>query len=140
MAEWARRRVPLGQHPVSQFNYPISRVMCKFYGKLLGFLRFVQSVFEEVSRSLFVGAITLTVVLIFRYWEVQVEIGENAQGWVFWTWKVCAAYVLLSMFTTDIFFCIAQAENADEWSYQKGLEGGWIPEDPTQRQYPGLCS
>ncbi|KAF8227308.1 exo-beta-1,3-glucanase [Tricholoma matsutake] len=53
-----------------------------------------------------------------KYWEVQVEIGEKVQGWVFWTWK---------------------AENADEWSYQKGLEGGWIPQDPTQRQYPGLC-
>ncbi|EFI27950.1 exo-beta-1,3-glucanase [Coprinopsis cinerea okayama7 len=24
-----------------------------------------------------------------RYWEVQVEIGESVQGWVFWTWKVC---------------------------------------------------
>ncbi|KAF8808719.1 glycoside hydrolase [Phlegmacium glaucopus] len=23
-----------------------------------------------------------------KYWEVQVEIGENIQGWVFWTWKV----------------------------------------------------
>ncbi|TFK40345.1 glycoside hydrolase family 5 protein [Crucibulum laeve] len=54
-----------------------------------------------------------------RYWEVQVEIGENIQGWVFWTWK---------------------AENADEWSYQKGLEGGWIPQDPTNRLYPNICS
>lgn len=33
-----------------------------------------------------------------------------------------------------------QAENADEWSYQKGLEGGWIPMDPSDRLYPGLCS
>lgn len=33
-----------------------------------------------------------------------------------------------------------QAENADEWSYQKGLEGGWIPQDPTDRMYPGICS
>ena len=32
-----------------------------------------------------------------------------------------------------------QAESADEWSYQKGLEGGWIPQDPSQRLYPGLC-
>ncbi|KAF8149962.1 glycoside hydrolase family 5 protein [Crassisporium funariophilum] len=54
-----------------------------------------------------------------KYWEVQVEVGENVQGWVFWTWK---------------------AENADEWSYQKGLEGGWIPQDPTNRMYPNLCS
>ncbi|RDB26208.1 Glucan 1,3-beta-glucosidase [Hypsizygus marmoreus] len=54
-----------------------------------------------------------------KYWEVQVEVGENISGWVFWTWK---------------------AENADEWSYQKGLEGGWIPHDPTDRKYPGICS
>ncbi|KAJ8508798.1 hypothetical protein ONZ45_g8953 [Pleurotus djamor] len=54
-----------------------------------------------------------------RYWEVQVEIGENIQGWIFWTWK---------------------AEQADEWSYQKGLEGGWIPRDPTDRMYPNICS
>lgn len=54
-----------------------------------------------------------------KYWEVQVEIGESLQGWAYWTWK---------------------AENADEWSYQKGLEGGWIPMDPSDRLYPGLCS
>ena len=23
-----------------------------------------------------------------RYWEVQVNIGEAVQGWVYWTWKV----------------------------------------------------
>ncbi|KAJ3517946.1 hypothetical protein NLJ89_g179 [Agrocybe chaxingu] len=54
-----------------------------------------------------------------RYWEVQVQVGEMAEGWVFWTWK---------------------AENADEWSYQKGLEGGWIPKDPANRKYPSICS
>ncbi|KIL67587.1 glycoside hydrolase family 5 protein [Amanita muscaria Koide BX008] len=54
-----------------------------------------------------------------RYWEAQVDVGESVQGWVYWTWK---------------------AENADEWSYQKGLEGGWIPQDPAERQYPGMCS
>ncbi|KAK2460353.1 hypothetical protein APHAL10511_007742 [Amanita phalloides] len=53
-----------------------------------------------------------------QYWEAQANIGESIQGWIYWTWK---------------------AENADEWSYQKGLEGGWIPQNPTQRQYPGLC-
>jgi hypothetical protein len=47
-----------------------------------------------------------------RYWEVQVYVGEQIQGWIFWTWK---------------------AENADEWSYQKGLEGGWIPKDVEER-------
>ncbi|KAF8910616.1 glycoside hydrolase superfamily [Gymnopilus junonius] len=54
-----------------------------------------------------------------KYWEVQVEVGENVNGWIFWTWK---------------------AENADEWSYQRGLQGGWIPQDPTDRMYPGICS
>ncbi|PPQ85378.1 hypothetical protein CVT25_006409 [Psilocybe cyanescens] len=54
-----------------------------------------------------------------KYWEVQVEVGEAVQGWVFWTWK---------------------AENADEWSYQRGLQGGWIPQDPTDRKFPGICS
>ncbi|TCD61592.1 exo-1,3-beta-glucanase [Steccherinum ochraceum] len=54
-----------------------------------------------------------------QYWESQVNIGEAIQGWVFWTWK---------------------AENADEWSYQKGLQGGWIPQDPTDRQYPNPCT
>ncbi|KAJ6513276.1 glycoside hydrolase family 5 protein [Mycena sanguinolenta] len=54
-----------------------------------------------------------------QYWEVQVTMGESVQGWVYWTWK---------------------AENSDEWSYQKGLEGGWIPQDPTDRLYPNICS
>ncbi|KAH9481736.1 Glucan 1,3-beta-glucosidase [Psilocybe cubensis] len=54
-----------------------------------------------------------------KYWEVQVELGEAVQGWIFWTWK---------------------AENADEWSYQRGLQGGWIPQDPTDRMYPNICS
>lgn len=26
--------------------------------------------------------------MLRKYWEVQVEIGEAAQGWVYWTWKV----------------------------------------------------
>ncbi|OSD06598.1 glycoside hydrolase family 5 protein [Trametes coccinea BRFM310] len=54
-----------------------------------------------------------------KYWESQVAIGEAVQGWVFWTWK---------------------AENSDDWSYQKGLEGGWIPQDPTDLIYPDICS
>jgi len=58
-------------------------------------------------------------VFLRQYWEAQVDLGESTQGWVYWTWK---------------------NENADEWSYQKGLEGGWIPQDPTQRLYPGICS
>lgn len=56
--------------------------------------------------------------MLGRYFQAQSEIGERVQGWVFWTWK---------------------AENADEWSYQRGLEGGWIPRDPTNRMYPNIC-
>lgn len=33
-----------------------------------------------------------------------------------------------------------QVENADDWSYQRGLEGGWIPQDPADRMYPNICS
>ncbi|TRM64212.1 glycoside hydrolase family 5 protein [Schizophyllum amplum] len=54
-----------------------------------------------------------------RYWEVQVDVGESVSGWVYWTWK---------------------AENSDDWSYQKGLEGGWIPSDPDDRLYSNICS
>ncbi|EKM58378.1 glycoside hydrolase family 5 protein [Phanerochaete carnosa HHB-10118-sp] len=54
-----------------------------------------------------------------QYYETQVAIGEAVQGWVYWTWKV---------------------EDADDWSYQRGLQGGWIPQDPTDRLYPDICS
>ncbi|KAF9449533.1 glycoside hydrolase family 5 protein [Macrolepiota fuliginosa MF-IS2] len=56
--------------------------------------------------------------MLRQWWEVQVEIAEAAQGWIYWTWKT---------------------ESADEWSYQKGLEGGWIPQDPTERKFPNIC-
>lgn len=54
-----------------------------------------------------------------QYYEAQVAIGEAIQGWVYWTWK---------------------AEDADDWSYQRGLLGGWIPQDPTDRMYPDICA
>ncbi|KAF7986399.1 hypothetical protein HWV62_31115 [Athelia sp. TMB] len=54
-----------------------------------------------------------------QYWQAQVEAAENVQGWVFWTWK---------------------AENADEWSYQEGIVGGWIPQDAGNRLYPSICT
>ncbi|KAK4701344.1 glucan 1,3-beta-glucosidase, partial [Phenoliferia sp. Uapishka_3] len=53
-------------------------------------------------------------------WEVQADVYESsASGWLQWAWK---------------------AENADDWSYQAGLAGGWIPSDPTQRQFPNQCN
>lgn len=41
--------------------------------------------------------------LLFRYWEVQVDISETVQGWVYWAWKVslirlCPASVQVSVF------------------------------------------
>ena len=53
-----------------------------------------------------------------QYWEAQAITYEKAQGWIQWTWK---------------------AEIADEWSYQAGLENGWIPKDPTDFEYPNIC-
>jgi len=52
-------------------------------------------------------------------WEAQVITYERyAQGWIQWTWK---------------------AENADEWSYQAGLQNEWIPSNPTNFRFPGIC-
>ena len=62
--------------------------------------------------------VNLSLGSVFRYWEAQIQIGEAIQGWGFWTWK---------------------AENADDWSYQAGLKGGWIPQDPTDMLYPNMC-
>lgn len=53
-----------------------------------------------------------------QYWEAQVISYEKGDGWIQWTWK---------------------AENADDWSYKAGLEYGWIPQDPTDLQYPNIC-
>ena len=53
-----------------------------------------------------------------KYWEAQTITFEKGDGWVQLTWK---------------------AEEADDWSYQAGLEYGWIPQDPTNRMYPGIC-
>ncbi|KDQ63245.1 glycoside hydrolase family 5 protein [Jaapia argillacea MUCL 33604] len=53
-----------------------------------------------------------------QFWEAQVISYEMGAGWIQWTWK---------------------AENADEWSYQAGLANGWIPQNPTDLIYPGIC-
>lgn len=41
-----------------------------------------------------------------RFFEVQTTVYEKASGWFMWTFK---------------------AENADDWSYDAGVKGGWIP-------------
>ncbi|KAH9987691.1 glycoside hydrolase family 5 protein [Russula vinacea] len=53
-----------------------------------------------------------------QMWEAQVMTYEQASGWIQWTWKT---------------------EQADEWSYSAGLQYGWIPQNPTQRNYPNIC-
>lgn len=53
-----------------------------------------------------------------QFWEAQVISYEKADGWLMWTWKT---------------------ESADEWSYQAGLANGWIPQNPTNLQYPTIC-
>ncbi|KAF8596854.1 putative EXG1-exo-beta-1,3-glucanase, major isoform [Ceratobasidium sp. AG-I] len=54
-----------------------------------------------------------------QFYEAQISSFEQgAQGWIYWTWK---------------------AENADEWSYQAGIAGGWIPTDPSEREFPDIC-
>ncbi|KAK0216153.1 exo-beta-1,3-glucanase [Armillaria fumosa] len=54
-------------------------------------------------------------VFLRKYWEAQVITYRN---WIHWTWK---------------------AESADDWSYQAGLVGGWIPSNVTERLYPSIC-
>jgi glucan 1,3-beta-glucosidase len=53
-----------------------------------------------------------------QYWEAQAITYENVHGWIQWTWKT---------------------EMADEWSYQAGLDYGWIPQNPTDHRYPNIC-
>lgn len=53
-----------------------------------------------------------------KFWEAQVTTYEKGVGWTQWTWKT---------------------EEADDWSYQAGLLGGWIPQNPTDRIYPNIC-
>jgi aryl-phospho-beta-D-glucosidase BglC (GH1 family) len=51
-------------------------------------------------------------------WEAQVITYEKGSGWIMWTWKT---------------------EGTDEWSYSAGLEHGWIPQNPAELEYPGIC-
>jgi len=55
-----------------------------------------------------------------QFWEAQVSAYESGgNGWIYWCWK---------------------NEQADDWSYSQGLAGGWIPQNPNDRQYPNICS
>ena len=50
------------------------------------------------SKSFCIQVYCFGAQVVARYWEVQVEIGENVQGWVFWTWKVEFTIILCSHF------------------------------------------
>ncbi|KAF5366258.1 hypothetical protein D9758_005687 [Tetrapyrgos nigripes] len=52
-------------------------------------------------------------------WEAQTLSYEKAAGWIQWSWKL---------------------ENSDDWSYQAGLQNGWIPWNPDDRKFPQICS
>lgn len=53
-----------------------------------------------------------------KMWEAQTMSYEKGDGWIQWLWK---------------------AEAADDWSYQAGLANGWIPTNPTDYKFPGIC-
>ena len=53
-----------------------------------------------------------------KYWEAQATAFERGAGWISWTWKTWGA---------------------DEWSYQAGVQYGWIPQDPSHRRHHGIC-
>ena len=55
-----------------------------------------------------------------KFWEAQADIFETSYGWIQWAWKF-------------------EPGRADEWSYKAGLQYGWIPQDPTERKFPGIC-
>ena len=56
------------------------------------------------------------------FWDVQTQVFErHSQGWIFWTWKNEGPVV--------------------EWSYQAGIQYGYIPSTADQHvlAYSDLC-
>ncbi|GAA5995847.1 hypothetical protein JCM5350_008203 [Sporobolomyces pararoseus] len=53
-----------------------------------------------------------------KSWAAQIATWESTSGWVAWTFK---------------------AEQADDWSYQAGVAGGWIPKNLNKPLYPNIC-
>lgn len=88
VAEWQRHWRPLGQYLVSWPEHYVSWIVYELHRKLFRVLKFIHGILETVSRELSLTMHAIDFVMSSRYWEVQVEIGENVQGWVFWTWKV----------------------------------------------------
>jgi glucan 1,3-beta-glucosidase len=70
---------------------------------------------------------------------------DATQSWFFWTWKVGFLFVVCIVFPTFLMARRNQVANstaghvqAPLWSYQLGLQGGWMPTDP--REASGICA
>jgi len=53
-----------------------------------------------------------------KLFEIQTQVYEHGSGWFMWTFK---------------------AEKADDWSYDAGVKGGWIPKNLDQKIYGVQC-
>lgn len=53
-----------------------------------------------------------------KFFDIQTTVYEQASGWFMWTFK---------------------AEKADDWSYDAGIKGGWIPKDLDKKIYNLSC-
>lgn len=110
IAEWTATNNDCGPHLLGRFVGP------RYDGSLNGTSR-VGSCFGMTGKASTFSEEYKG--FMRKYWEAQTQSYEKGgEGWVMWTWKM---------------------ENADEWSYQAGLENGWIPQDPTDYKYPNIC-
>ncbi|KIY52257.1 exo-beta-1,3-glucanase [Fistulina hepatica ATCC 64428] len=58
-----------------------------------------------------------------KFWEAQVQTWEaGGDGWFQWAWKIENGTM-----------------HGEEWSYQRGLQFGWIPANVTDFKYPNIC-
>ncbi|KAH9458603.1 hypothetical protein Pst134EB_010901 [Puccinia striiformis f. sp. tritici] len=53
-----------------------------------------------------------------KFFEIQTKVYEHGSGWFMWTFK---------------------AEKADDWSYEAGVKGGWIPKNLDHKKYGVSC-
>ncbi len=74
-----------------------------------------------------------------KYFEAQVQAYEQGAGWIYWMWKVGGGLSFPMEWIPPNHVLSKKAENADDWSYQTGLKGGWIPQNPSDKIYNNLC-
>lgn len=84
MAEWAGRWCSMGRLDRGRWHR-------------IWLLWWIHRQLDDVFPGLYhlYAEVSLTMAICFsrnscqcRYWEVQVELGEAVQGWIYWTWKV----------------------------------------------------